>query len=62
MWCCAASNPGWETDMGGTWFNAKKKQKNCDPITKNKLGIAVHICNLSYSRGGRRRITRQKPV
>jgi hypothetical protein len=37
----------------------KKKQKNCDPITKNKLGIAVHICNLSYSRGGDRKLTVQ---
>jgi protein subunit release factor B len=44
-----------EVEMGDFWFKANSGKK-VSPISKNKSGIVVHICNSSYV-GGRGRKT-----
>jgi hypothetical protein len=49
----------WKMEIDRTEFKASQAKSYQDPISKNKLGIVVHVCNPSYSRGIGRRITVQ---
>jgi hypothetical protein len=46
----------WEVEIGELYFEASLGKKLTIPHLKNKLGMVVYICNLTYEGGVYRRI------
>jgi hypothetical protein len=67
LWITSEVPTTWEAEMRGSWFETNTGRRGRGgsqqgPISKNKLGMVVYICNFSYAGSmGRRIMVQRRP-